>query len=124
MRTMRTGLLIASLVLGLSAVANAQDRQTEVTVRNENLGTCKVQVQVLQNEQPVAVLLVQPDAESTKKVTIDPSAHDFYFKVFGLGCPFFSYTYNEHVDPRTQKVTLIVAQNPSHTWLALATVKQ
>jgi hypothetical protein len=119
----RTILLVAALI-GLSAVANAQDRQTEVTVRNENLGTCKVQVQVLQNEQPVGVLLVQPDAESTKKVTIDRTGHDVTFKVFGLGCPFFSYTTSERIDPRSPKITLIVAENPNRTWVALTTLKQ
>lgn len=119
----RTILLVAALI-GLSAVANAQDRQTDVTVRNENLGTCKVQVQVMQNEQAIATVLVQPDAENTKKVSIDPTGQDVTFKVFGLGCPFFSYTTSERVDPRFRKITLIVAQNPSHTWVALTTLKQ
>lgn len=119
---MRTVLLVAALI-GLSAVANAQDKQ-DITVRNENLGTCKVQVQVMQDEQVVAMLLVQPDAETTKHVAVDPSGREITFRVFGIGCPFISYTHVERVDPRRAQVTLVVAANPNKSWVALTTLKQ
>lgn len=120
----RTLALTAMIVAIAAFPSGAQTLQgQEVTVRNENLN-CKIQVQVLQGEVPIAFLLVQPDKDITTNVSVDPTGREITFRVLPIGCPFLSYQHSERVDPRRGQVTLTVATNPTNTWVALTKLRQ